>query len=425
MNIKKKLTRLFLLTCLVVTLTSCGEKTKEVSKKLETNGEKTKEVSENRKTQDPNIPIQIEKKKNSNIIFSEFFKENKPIILYEVKKIDKEEEVYRYYIVQDNKIKEFNLDYNNRMGKTLGELSKMKDDEIIEMLYKLTPKELDTLNEDDKATVQKIKAEFENPQQYLSGIASSINVPKDIQDKAVMFSKHKELESKISDENLRSKINEINERVLSDNFRNSKFLPDYALMVNFKTVFYNVNDLNLSKYIEKPLHTVEYNVKVLKEAYDKVIQESGSTITKEDRKIIDDMLEYYEALTSNLLKYTKVEEKVNQILGILYSGHSHTMDNASKIVYNIKTDSSGNTAVGEEIHYFDKNNKGDSLDLYKMTDAGQLPVYDSIYMPVAGEKGDVYIRVSEMFSLSFDALDNKEVFVDATKEEIDKALESK
>lgn len=356
--------------------------------------------------------------------FSEYFNQDKPTIIYyvppyvDVKFYSKEHTVKEVYVVQGNKLKSLEI----KTHKTIGEFSKMSDDEILKFFSLRLPKNIDELSESDKETVQQIQKKYESYQNKYGSYESFVNTIQTypIDTNATEEPDFSNIEAKFTRAELQFDFYLLRNNML-----------DAMKETTEEIVNSMYPKISLAKFVDSPKHTVEYYVDKHREKSKEIIESlksSGITVSAKDMKVIEEHERELQRKAEFFFKYCKVEEDVNTLLDMLYTNEKLTMDDGYDILYSINTDASGNNAAEEKISYLgDYKNISDvmGLTLYQNTDSSQIQIYDSTYMPIGAtyDKGkELFVRTSENTHLVFDDLKNKDILVDVNRDEILKML---
>lgn len=113
-------------------------------------------------------------------------------------------------------------------------------------------------------------------------------------------------------------------------------------------------------------------------------------------------------------------------------GGVNVLDKTSKMVYILRTDSSGNNVISEHIGFThdgffspkEYKNVVYYLELHAHKQSSIEDVYESSYMPVSKDAtGTLYMRIEKPFSFALDSLNNKNMLIDPADGEVEKALD--
>ena len=215
----RKIVSMLLCAIFILSLAGCGGGDK--GKVVEENGVKVRQMT-----------------------FSEYFNQDKPTILYRANPVSKDTYVQDVYIIQGNKLKSLKITH-----KTLGEFSKMSDDEILKYLSLRLPKNTDELSESDKETVRQIQKKYESAKSFVNTIKTySIDMNYD------PLPDLSNIEAKLTSPELKSPFNLLHNNILD------------AIQEAMKEIMSSIYPkISLAKFIDSPKHTVEYYVEMYRE----------------------------------------------------------------------------------------------------------------------------------------------------------------
>ncbi len=239
------------------------------------------------------------------------------------------------------------------------EFSEMSEDEILTYLGKRMPqKSYDELNDSEKEIVDKFQEKYESDESFKNSLGSdlldkldSVNLEynPDIQDM------NKKLRDEYSIE-FQTQVVEVYRGVVNKLFYN--LTVDERVSKDAKDIY------NLGNFVDKPTHTVDYQVQYFRELADYWIKEHEENY---DLQIDDGLYEAVDYFADEIRKFaevalveTGIEKDINDILDILYDGDNLYMDDGYDLVYHIKTDSPDNKVLGEtgeSINYIGRDKK--------------------------------------------------------------------
>ena len=404
-----------LTTTLALSLAACG------GKKEETN---TQQVEENEivveKKKDDKTAKKKDKSKTNEITFSEFLSQDKPVVEYVTDNIFATGNVVGITITKGNKIKILNGDVTS---KNMTEFSEMTEDDILSYLGKRMPqKSYDELSDSEKEIVDKFQEKYESKESFQKALGS------DLLDKldSVNLEYNPDIQAmnrKLQDEysiDFTTQVVEVYRGVVNKLFYS--LTDDERVSRDAKDIY------NLGNFVDKPTHTVDYQVQYFRELADYWIKEHEENY---DAKIDDGVYEAVDYFADEIRKFaevalveTGIEKDINDILDILYDGDKVYMDIGHDLVYHIKTDSPDNKVLGEtgeSINYIGRDKKLNSRMLYEKKSPEFETIEDITYIKLPFG----YARFPENMNLVNDDVDNKDILVDKTTDEIKEILEAK
>ncbi|WP_311479651.1 hypothetical protein [uncultured Anaerococcus sp.] len=407
-NLNKKLIRKIggfaLTTTLALSLTACGGKKEESS---------FQQANEN------DVVVEKKKAKGKDITYSEFFNQDKPVVVFCADNLNYEEsETGDYYIFQNNKVRILNEDVSS---KNLTDFSKMTEDEVLTYFAKRIPqKNLDALNSSEKEIVNNFQNKYKNFDNFLSSLE-----PKTADKLNSSNSVYVDL---ASDESLHEPIEKLLDRynidVITPLATTAEDIQGLlkSLLIDGKDI------LNFGNFVDKPTHTVDFHVRKFRETIDESVKQyqeaTGEDIDDESKKLIDLLVNKVQKYVEINLKDTKVEDDVNEILNMLYGGNKINIEDGNDVVYSMKTDSPDSKAfgeIGESINFIGKGKKLNSIFLDEKESTELITIGDVTYI----ELPFGYVRCPDNINIVYDDANNKDILVDKTEDEIEEILRGK
>lgn len=402
-----------LTTTLALSLAACGgKKDEDSSQQVEKNEIVVEKKKDDKTTKKKN------KSKTNEITFSEYFNQDKPVIIYNEDPL-KDSKPYR--IIKNNKVKILSRELSS---KSLDDFSKMTEDEILSYFGKRTPqKSYDELSDSDKEIVDKFQKKYKNSESFHDSLDLELNKKIDhyyYSDSAVNLTRNGDDVSEAVDKLSKDYNIDINNALST----NEGVLNDVLIHLEYA----GVDGLTLGYFINTPVHTVEYNVEKFKESVETALkeyeEENGHEIDDEGKKLFDILENGLRNYLEIYLNETNVEQDINEILDILYDGDELNMDDGYDIVYSVKTgssDSNSKEVVNEKIYYINDYGELKYIPLYDEKSSELINLGEKTYL----DSKFGIVEIPEKMNLVYDDVNSKGILVNKDEIEIKEVLEAK
>lgn len=323
----------------------------------------------------------------------------KPTIAYYTDKMDKDEVPNSIFVFQNGKTKEYDTDY------TMGELSKMTDEEILSALQKeYIKQELESAKSsleyakkaatDYQSKIDNLNKEYEYTWFGLWGDAS--------------IEAYKLLEGKRIESNL---LGDMKDLLYKEGYTNGKTMSeDWQALVDsdpnenfYKNVWFD----NMYNWLYRDVTGSPAYFQPGLEAYDQAL---ANTVEKKKLEREEKKKKYEDKLAE---KNTEIAELENEIAE-LEKGESDAYNR--RTIINIVTDTSGNNVSEEQIVVLGKKKVISKITLtpYDKTYCEEgAEVYDSTYYGYSdGGYNTSYLFFRDKANLTFDSVETKDAYID-------------